>query len=382
MPLDRFHCQCCGTASLREIPGFADLPRVTSDCKPYRTGGRLFACDACGAAQKIPDAAWQRETAEIYRGYEIFHQSSAIDQAVFDPATGQSTERCRILAQRLQESGLLPGPGMLLDVGAGSGAMLAAFSTRGAGWRLYGLDLDDRKESVLRTIPRFERLYTVPPAQLPRRFDLMTLVHSLEHFPKPAATLRALREKLADGGKLFVEVPNVETSPFDLVIADHLCHFSPRSLALLLTRAGFRTDCIATDWVAKEISVLGSPAAHDDAASAETDARDAPQQVKHTIAWLLRLLAHARETTEGARFGIFGTSISATWLAAGIGDAVEFFVDEDPARVGRVHLGRPILKPADVPATARVYLALTRQVAYAISPRLSGLPAAFIPPPA
>ena len=353
MSADQFDCQCCGAGSLREIYGFPALPRVTSDCKPFRPGGRLFICEACGAVQKISDAAWQRETSEIYRNYEIFHQSSAIDQAVFDPASGRSRERCAILSQRLQESGLLPNSGTLLDVGAGSGAMLAAFSARCEGWKLFGLDLDDRKESVLKAIPRFERLYTTPPEQLPGTFDLVTLVHSLEHFPHPGAMLLTLSGRLTANGRLFVQVPNVEKSPFDLVVADHLCHFSPRSLSLMVARCGFGIDHIATDWVGKEISLLGSGAVQDREAPVADGARDSAQDVDGAVAWLKRFLDHAREVAAGGRFGIFGTSISATWLAAGLGEAVEFFVVEELVPEGGARPGRPVPKSFyEPPATA------------------------------
>jgi hypothetical protein len=71
-----------------------------------------------------------------------------------------------------------------------------------------------------------------------------------------------------------------------------------------------------------------------------------------------------------------------TWLASGLGDAVEFFVDEDPAREGRSHLDRPILRPEQVPLGAVVYLAFVREVSSAISRRLADLPVTFAVPPA
>lgn len=79
--------------------------------------------------------------------------------------------------------------------------------------------------------------------------------------------------------------------------------------------------------------------------------------------------------------GKFGTSISATWLAGGLGEAVGVFVDEDSARTGGAHFGRAILKPEQVPAESIVYLAFAPEISIAISQRLSGLPATFITPP-
>src|SRR5712691_1466043 len=220
MPSLQHCCQACGTDRLYEIAGFRHLPRVTSDSKPFLPGGRLFVCERCGTVQKIADQEWLREIGEIYRDYEMYHQSAGNDQAVFDPVNGRASGRCEVLARRLLESGAVPRSGTLLDVGAGSGAMLVAFSAACDDWKLFGLDLDNRKERALRAIPRFERLFTVPPEQLSQQFDLVTLIHSLEHFTDPLSMLRRLRERISPGGWLFIQVNNVDRTPFDLVVAD------------------------------------------------------------------------------------------------------------------------------------------------------------------
>jgi 2-polyprenyl-3-methyl-5-hydroxy-6-metoxy-1,4-benzoquinol methylase len=380
MPPSQHSCQTCGTAGLHAIEGFGDLPRVTSDSKPFPSGGKLLVCERCGTVQRIVDSKWLREIGEIYRDYEMYHQSAANDQAVFDPVSGRPRGRCEVLARHLLDSGTLPRSGALLDVGAGSGAMLAAFSAASNDWKLFGLDLDDRKERALRAIPRFERLFTVPPEQLSQAFDLVTLVHSLEHFTDPLSMLRRLRKRISPGGRLFIQVNNVDRTPFDLVVADHLCHFTPRSLAYLVARAGLSVETVRTDWVYKEIALLAVPdtslpePAHD-------DPREAVHRIERDVAWLRSMLGHASESAGGSRFGIFGTSVAATWLASGLGDAVEFFVDEDPARDGRTHLGLPILRPAKIPPGAVVYLAFVREVSRAIGERLADLPVRFAMPP-
>ena len=334
--------------------------------------------------QKLPDAQWLAEIGEIYRDYEMYHQSAANDQAVFDPVTGKPMGRCEVLAKRLLEPGLLPANGSLLDVGAGSGAMLAAFAAASPGWRLFGLDLDDRKEPALRAIPRFERLYTVPPEQVAQQFDLITLIHSLEHFPDPVAMLRSLRGLVARGGRLFVQVNNAERTPFDLVVADHLCHFTPQSLACLVARSGLGVGDVRTDWVNKELSLLASDARQ--AANPKCEnAATATARVRRDVDWLAGMLEHARTTSARVgrgRFGMFGTSVAATWLASGLCEAIDFYVDEDPARRGRSHLGRPILAPDQVAPGATVYLAFIGDIAARIAQRLGHLALDFAAPPA
>lgn len=375
----RYPCQACGSNDLHEFGGFSELPRVTSDSKIFRPGGRLFACRSCGMVQKIVDQEWLRDIGEIYRDYDMYHQSSANDQAVFDPITGKPSGRCEVITRRLQASGLLPASGRLLDVGAGSGAMLAAFSAQCKGWRLFGLDLDDRKEEALRNIVRFEKLFTIPPEQLTEQFDLITLIHSLEHFTAPLHLLKTLRDRLAPGGRLFVEVNNVDKATFDLVVADHLSHLTPRSLTYLLARAGYRVDTSAIDWVNKEMSMLASPdrGMHVDVLEGPKGTID---RISNDVNWLRGMISQAREAARHGPFAIFGTSVAATWLAGGLGDVVTCFVDEDPAREGRTHLGRPILRPSEVPEGTSVYLAFVPEVCASIARRLAYLPIRFVAP--
>jgi SAM-dependent methyltransferase len=337
-------------------------------------------CERCATTQKVADAAWLGEIAEIYRDYEMYHQSSAVDQPVFDPATGRPRGRCEVLAQRLHDSGALSESGSLLDVGAGSGAILAAFSAARAGWRLFRLDLDERKAPALNAIPRFEKLFTVAPERIPLQFELISLVHSLEHFADPLPMLESLRERLAPGGRIFIEVNDAGQMPFDLVVADHMSHFTPATLPRLLARAGLEVDALHLDWVNKEISLLAAPHSNP-SLPLPADPSSGVEHVASDVAWLNALIEHARRSASGERFGIFGTSVAATWLAAGLGETVQFFVDEDPARRGRTHLGRRIFAPDEVAADAVVYLAFPPAVSRAIGERLRHLPVRFIAPP-
>ena len=364
-------CLCCGTAALREIAGFTELPRVTSDSKPFGAGGRLFVCSACGLTQKLPDPAWLAEIAGIYDAYNMHHQAGGTpDQVIFDPQTGAPTPRCELLARRLSEAGL-PDAGAMLDVGVGGGAMVSAFSRAFPRWRLFGLDLDERKLDVLRRIPRFERLFTCPADQLDLSVDLMTLVHSLEHLLEPRVMLRTLRDRLGQGGRLFIQVSNTAQNPFDLVIADNLCHFSQATLESMVSRAGFVVEHSRTDWVPKELSFVAQRGA--DREPAPCDGAAAVAAVSADVDGLHRLLAGARRLGASAPFGILGTSVAATWLAGALGDRVAFFVDEDPARVGREHLGRPVFRPSDAPAGAVIYLAFPAAIAQSIARRLAPL---------
>jgi hypothetical protein len=381
-------CQICGQNVMREVDGFTALPRITSDCRSYPSGGQLYVCMACGGVQKLPNAQWLNEIAVIYTGYEAYYQSGGEEQIVFDRATGMPRRRSDVLLSCLAENAMLPTHGRALDVGCGNGATLAAMSAALADWTFSGYEIGDGALPRLARIPRFESLHTGSLDAIAQRFDLVTMIHSLEHFPSPASALAQLLP-IVGSGQLFIEVCNVEENPFDILVADHLMHFSPGTLSKLVHRSGFAAISIATDWVAKEVSLLAriqDPQLIDTSTvtTVTSDPDQTYQRIVGYVSWLQQLRQLALTTADGNHpFGLFGTSIAATWLAPQLIDKIGFFVDEDVNRVGREHLGRPVISPADIPQDAKVLLALAPNIASTISKRLSHiLSCSLIMPPA
>jgi hypothetical protein len=103
---------------------------------------------------------------------------------------------------------------------------------------------------------------------------------------------------------------------------------------------------------------------------------------RETVSWLMQVLDFAREVANTRPIGIFGTSISGMWLFGPLREAVSFFVDEDPSRIGRDVAGRPILSPLDAPSGATVLVPLLPTVAARIAQRYSAARARFVAIPA
>jgi hypothetical protein len=148
-------------------------------------------------------------------------------------------------------------------------------------------------------------------------------------------------------------------------------------------RAGFTVDCLATAWVAKELSLTAQPGSLEAREYHPDEHLTTVDQVRTQVDWLRRLVDASREASvAAASFGLFGTSIAATWLCGVLGDVVSFFVEEDANRVGRAYLGRPVLSPASVEPGSVVYLALVPQVASQVVRRLGDtIPELRLPPP-
>ncbi|MDB5799589.1 MAG: hypothetical protein JWL63_528 [Rhodocyclales bacterium] len=375
-------CVVCGTGEpLKEVPGFKNLLRITSDCRPFKAGGYLGVCGQCGAVQKRVDANWLGEIGGIYAQYEAYYQSGGDEQIVMDRETGLPRRRSDVLLEKLSRHRDWPREMDALDVGCGNGATLRAMSNVQAAWRLYGFELGSGALTHLQEISQFQQLYTGAIENIQREFSLVTMIHSLEHFPSPHEALTSLSGCVGKG-QLFIEVCNVEDNPFDILVADHLMHFSPNSLRRLLQRAGYSVSSVATDWVTKEISALAKCAVLEDELLPQVDVDAMYERIIRYVSWLNQLVANAQAcAASGKGFGIFGTSIAATWLAQQMDEKLTFFVDEDSSRVGKEHMGRPILHPSQLATDATVYLALAPYVAQRIVQRLSDLRITWVMPP-
>lgn len=361
-------CHLCGHDGLREIPEFGSLGRVTSDCRPWPPGGRLAWCSACATVQKPVDARWREEAAEVYARYDIYHQSGGAEQSVF--VQGVARTRSRRVLDCLQAQTSLAPAGRALDYGCGNGAFAAALSERLPQWELVGTDLSPRHRQSIERLPRTRFMTPDEVGSSIESFDLISLIHSLEHIPHPRAVLSELAGRLRPGsGRLLVQVPYFVENPFELLVTDHCSHFVPETLGPLLARSKLGIECLTTTWVDKEISALAFAGAS--AIPTPAPAATPPDHVvTSAVRWLRAVENAARQAAAPGGLGIFGTSISATWLAGCLDRSVLFFVDEDPARVGREHLGRPILTVDAVPREAGVYVPLPPKLAVPLRARL------------
>ena len=362
-------CHVCVRGQLRELSGYPSLTRVTSNCKPWPTGGRLGVCGRCGSVQKYVDEQWQSEIARIYSDYTIYFQAGGAEQAVFLGDTAAPVTRSERLVQQVVGHAALPATGRLLDIGCGNGAFLRAFTEAMPEWRLAGTELSEATRTIVERIPRVEAFYIGALEETPGQFDMISLMHVLEHIRHPLELLTTVTGKLKPGGVVFIEVPDAEQNPFDLLIVDHVSHFTRTTLTDLFEAAGYSIAASSQSWVVKEISAVTTHV------GSHVGSRVHPSpELAAGLEWLqaARVAAGRARAEAGRRpFGIFGSSIAATWLAHEVDCAMDFFVDEDPSCQGQKFMGRSVLSPSQVLPASVVFVGLGGGVAEDVARRLS-----------
>lgn len=127
-----------------------------------------------------------------------------------------------------------------LDIGSSSGALLHRFREQ-YGCVSIGVEPGDayRRFSQSQGLRVFPSLDTLAEAD-EDPFDLVSMLHVLEHVVDPVHTLRSLREsRMRPGGYLLLEVPNlIEHESLEL---SHLFAFTKSTLKSIVRQAGFRS---------------------------------------------------------------------------------------------------------------------------------------------
>lgn len=365
-------CHLCNEGTLITLPVYGEFKRVTSDCRIWPSGGVLCYCTACGSVQKKVDALWQKEAEEIYQHYEIYHQSGGEDQTVFSEK-GEALARSHRLLERFHGTMAMGETGHLLDMGCGNGQLLSAFRSYYPLWRLSGTEINGKYKEKIEAIPGVDKVYIDELPDMENRFDLITMVHFLEHIPRPSTLLAQVRERLMENGLLLVQIPAYTMNPFDLLISDHCNHFSPASLSCLLEENGFDIISIHQSWIPKELTVVAGKSAVE-ACGRRHGKIDGIDKVNRTLRWLKDVRDTARSVHENKPFALFGTSIAATWLFNELNGEVDYFADEDRNRIGRDIFGKMVYHPEKIPKGAHLFIGLVPSLAEMIVERYKNAP--------
>ena len=155
---------------------------------------------------------------------------------------------------RTLEHGVPPEHRRLLDVGAHAGRFMSLAQSRG--WTVEGIELNPTTAACAarRTGAPVHQVNAHTLGAGGRRYWALTLTDVLEHIPQPVSLLKTIAALLEPGGIVAVKVPCGPAQwrkervvaairpSHEISLAGnlvHVNHFSPRSLALALARAGF-----------------------------------------------------------------------------------------------------------------------------------------------
>lgn len=217
---------------LQESWNPTDLCRIcgSHETKPYEKYPHYVICQSCGfyRQKKLPEKTYEGPE-------ENFGQGPGTGHLMSDSDMEANRRLAEALYERLQ-------PKSVLDVGCKYPYFLSVLKDRAT---VLGIDAIDEvveygKELGVHTLKvDIENLAEKDST----RWDLITLVHVLEHFHTPVKSFKKLMERLSDQGTIFVRTPNPEVDGIESDLTEHHLTIHPhlftrRSLQWMATNLG------------------------------------------------------------------------------------------------------------------------------------------------
>jgi SAM-dependent methyltransferase len=217
-------------------------------------------CNLCGARRFARCFIATRSSRLVVRCRQCgllfcFPQPSASEAAALYSASyfadeypdASAEDQVRLADARLRRIEEESGIGRLLDVGCGRGRFLQV--ARARGWEAVGLDVAPFSVQDAATVSGAIVLQGALSGSRPAgmaEFDVLTLWDVVEHLTDPAGDLRCALHWLHPGGLIVLQTQNANgvtaswmRQRWEQFVPFHLFHFSPRTLELALTQAGF-----------------------------------------------------------------------------------------------------------------------------------------------
>jgi len=327
-------CQCPICDSPRDEIFRSALPfSVRSDWTPVRSFFSLFYCENCNHLFKDDETVM---SGCDYESYELWGNETTGDKIIFEngvATVGKSKKIFDFLERRITNF----SQKSLLDFGCQRGAFLSQLSNHKA--PLAGLDVSEKYREGIQSLGS---LYYGPNDEIKNKFDIVTLIHVLEHLVELETSLFVIKNAIKSDGKVFVQVPDVANQPTDSYVIDHKHHFSKRSLvntfSFLLELEGHYFENI----VPGELS------------SMHTVGKKPIDEMQNPLTKVVQKLLSIEKTVARINSGVetvalYGAGMLGSLFYANLEQHVKYFVDDDPKLEGKTLHGRPIYSVANRP---------------------------------
>ena len=335
---------------------------ITSLCQVLAGPTCVWHCANCGHTQTAPLPALEKFYAEEYH---ILTTSEEEDQ-LYSVRDGKKLFRTEHQVDTLLAKVSLPPNARVLDYGCGKAATLKALRNNRDDVVPHVFDVGNQYRDFWNDFVRAEnQTVNEVPEEWTGYFDAVISFFALEHVAEPKAFVAEVCRLLRAGGTFYFLVPNLFANSADLVVADHVNHFSECSLHRLLSDAGFAVREIDdtahnSAWVvvAEKTNVNSEPVL----ATSVADKVNTMAKYWEGVGESVRTFEKANDY----KAAIYGSGFYGAFVHASL-DRVKFvecFLDQNPHRQKKTLLGKPILAPEALPETVRrLYVGLNPRVA-------------------
>lgn len=344
---------------------------MTTMLRLYEQPTRVSFCDRCGHLQT--DEIVQPD--DYYAHQYSILATTAEEDMLYAVVDGRKVFQVEHRVATLLQKVPVPAKAEVLDFGCAKGAVLERLVRERPDITPYYFEVTQRYLPFWRKLAEPHQWATGrTPSDWRDRFDLVCSFYVLEHVADPVSTLREIAGLIKPGGWLYFLVPNALANTADLIVADHLQHYSEHSLIELLQRVGLQVVEIDDRSHASAYIVVArrSPASLAPRQSPRPVTELRQQYIRMSAFWSElsnRIRGFERSIARDRTASIYGAGFYGNFIASCLGNqrSIACFVDQNPHLQGRTMLGKPIVGLAQLGSHVEVlYAGLNPALARAV----------------
>lgn len=344
-------CNVCGTALGEPIYRGGESHSLTTMNRLVKGETVVRYCALCDHAQtdEMPDLL------EFYaREYEIDLKNLDDDQ-LYNVVDGkevfQSDHKADVLVSRID---LEQFPNVL-DYGCAKGALMRKTRMRVPGINVHLFDITEKYVDFWKDFaqPCDWAVHTLKKEWM-GKIDVVVSIYTLEHIPDLQGVLNDVKGLLRDGGYFYFLVQDMYENCADLIVSDHVNHFSRTSLETWLGGAGF--DEIDIDETVHTAAFVVS--ARLNKANPVGAAQPHPARGQEALAiagfWSgikARIAGFEASLPTGTPMAIYGAGVYGNFIFSCLKSPENLvcYLDKNKHLVGETLNGVPIVHPDDLP---------------------------------
>ena len=331
------------SAKLFEVKGH----RITSISRIYQDGSLTFFCDNCTHVQThIED-----DEEKYYESNYPISLKHEDDDQVYDVIDGKILYRNQHQFNILMEKTQPNSNKRILDFGAAKGTIAKKLADEFGNKNIYVYEVSDSYINYWSPkIPATNQSIKSIPDNWKKSFDQLLSFFVMEHVSEIQKYMQEAVDLLKDEGEIFAIVPYLLSNPCDLLVSDHLNHFTKRSLTELLQINEFseiqiddnlfRGALVVTAKL-KKVDVIQQKSA-----SESVSVLDLAEYWNAQSEFLEDF-----KVTEKNRIAIYGAGIYGLFIYSKLKDKAQIscFIDQNPFLNGEQQEGIEIVSPDKLP---------------------------------
>ena len=344
-------CNICKSKNTKMIYN-TDNGSLSSICEISQNNISVYKCNNC--LHVFTD--FEIDSKEYYDDqYNILTNSEEEDQLYEVTKSGEKIFRTQHQVNLLKKSFNLDKNTKILDFGCAKSSTMKLLSQE-IGIKPYLFDVSDKYIAFWEkfTSSKYYATYETPK-EWNNTFSLITSYFSLEHIEKPIEAVKKIYDLLEEDGIFYFIVPDPLVNIGDMIVNEHINHFTKNSIKYLLKTNDFSIQNIdfksyygaMVVTAKKEKEGFGKNYQH----SIDTKIDDKIESIAQYWKSFDKRIKNIQSNLKGKKFAIYGSGFYGSLIYSKLSDKknLQCFIDQNPYRQQEKNYGHDILAFENLP---------------------------------